>query len=510
MKNFYMPADIREADNIAAAKYGVPSVVLMENAAKNAARAAVELAGDPKDRFVILAGRGNNGGDGFAAARHLLIGGAAVTVLKSDADEVYKNDAAVNLAILRRFDGERLRIFDTPELTDSEISSLIGGARCVIEGLLGTGTSGAPRKEPARLMRLLEGCKNVLALDIPSGIDPESGGVYEPCIRAAETVTFLAPKYGMAFCPAADCCGRIITADIGVPPEAILPERPKMSLYESGDLHRMLPEISRNIHKTERGNLLVYAGSGSYRGAPLLTVRGALRAGAGLVFAAVPDFIAPHISAELPEAIVLPLATRNGEVEGTSASAVISEWLPKCAALVAGPGCGRSEGVEELFLWLWKNCRLPLLLDADMLWFYGRNLSELAPRADVLLTPHSAEAGRILGLTPAEVDSKRAECVLSLTAKTGQALLKGRNTLVASSEELRMIAAGSPSLAVPGSGDVLSGIIGAFIAAGIPIADAATAGALAHGLAGEALEARLGVRGALAGEIADEIPAVLK
>ena len=122
----------------------------------------------------------------------------------------------------------------------------------------------------------------------------------------------------------------------------------------------------------------------------------------------------------------------------------------------------------------------------------------------------SAEAGRILGLTPAEVDSKRAECVLSLTAKTGQALLKGRNTLVASSEELRMIAAGSPSLAVPGSGDVLSGIIGAFIAAGIPIADAATAGALAHGLAGEALEARLGVRGALAGEIADEIPAVLK
>ncbi|WP_455966349.1 NAD(P)H-hydrate dehydratase, partial [Cloacibacillus porcorum] len=258
------------------------------------------------------------------------------------------------------------------------------------------------------------------------------------------------------------------------------------------------------------GNLLVYAGSGSYRGAPLLTVRGALRAGAGLVFAAVPDFIAPHISAELPEAIVLPLATRNGEVEGASASAVISEWLPKCAALVAGPGCGRSEGVEELFLWLWKNCRLPLLLDADMLWFYGRNLSELAPRADVLLTPHSAEAGRILGLTPAEVDSKRAECAFALTAKTGQALLKGRNTLVASSEELRMIAAGSPSLAVPGSGDVLSGIIGAFIAAGIPIADAATAGALAHGLAGEALEARLGVRGALAGEIADEIPAVLK
>ncbi|MCD7953105.1 MAG: NAD(P)H-hydrate dehydratase [Synergistaceae bacterium] len=510
MKNFFMPADIREADNIAASKYGIPSVVLMENAAKNAARAAVTLSGGPKGSFVVLAGRGNNGGDGFAVARHLLIGGAEVTVLKSDADEIYKNDAAVNLEILRRLGGKRLRIFDTPELTDSEISALLGRACCVIEGLLGTGTSGAPRKEPARLIRLLEGCKNVLALDVPSGIDPESGGVYEPCVRAAETVTFLAPKYGMAFQPAADNCGNIITADIGVPPEAILPEKHKLSLYESRDLHSMLPEISRNIHKTERGNVLVYAGSGSYRGAPLLTVRGALRAGAGLVFAAVPDFIAPHISAEIPEAIVLPLATRNGEVESASSAAVISEWLPKCAALVAGPGCGRSEGAGELFLWLWKTCRLPLLLDADMLWFYARNLPELTPRADVLLTPHSAEAGRILGLAPAEVDSKRAECAFALAAKAGQALLKGRNTLIAFSEELRMIAAGSPSLAVPGSGDVLSGVIGAFIAAGIPIADAATAGALAHGLAGEALEARLGVRGALAREIADEIPAILR
>lgn len=174
MKNFYLPADIREADIIAADKYGVPSVVLMENAAKNAAREAVRLSGDPKGSFVVLAGRGNNGGDGFAAARHLIIGGAEVTVLKSDADEAYRNDAAVNLAILRRLNGGRLRIFDTPKLIDSEISALLDGAGCIVEGLLGTGTAGAPRKEPARLIRLLEGRKKILSLDIPSGIDPET------------------------------------------------------------------------------------------------------------------------------------------------------------------------------------------------------------------------------------------------------------------------------------------------------------------------------------------------
>ena len=475
VKNFYLPADIREADIIAADKYGVPSVVLMENAAKNAAREAVRLSGDPKGSFVVLAGRGNNGGDGFAAARHLIIGGAEVTVLKSDADEAYRNDAAVNLAILRRLNGGRLRIFDTPKLIDSEISALLDGAGCIVEGLLGTGTAGAPRKEPARLIRLLEGRKKILSLDIPSGIDPENGAVYDPCVKAAETVTFLAPKRGMAFLPA---------LDIGIPSNAILPQKPALSLWGLDDLHDLLPEVSRSIHKTERGNLLIYSGSGSYRGAPLLTARGALRAGAGLVFMAVPES-APAVS-------------------------VLAECLPKCAALVAGPGCGRSDGVGELFSWLWQNCRLPMLLDADMLWFFAQSGAGLPSREDVLLTPHSAEAGRILGLSPAEVDAGRAECVKALAVKTGQALLKGRNTLIASGGPLRMIGTGSPALAVPGSGDVLSGIIGAFIAAGLSIADAATAGALAHGAAGEVLEARFGLRGAFAREIADEIPAILR
>ncbi len=508
MQKYYFPADIRRADVIASEERSVPSVVLMENASKNASDEAFAMA-EGNAPFVLLAGVGNNGGDAFAAARHLLIKGADVVVLKCAADEKYKGDAAVNLSVLRRIGCGRLRLLDTADMTDDEIAKLLDCAACIIDGLLGTGTSGAPRKEPARIISLLTGRNNILSLDIPSGTDPESGAVYEPCVKASATVTFLAPKFGMAFEPARSACGRISTADIGVPPYAVLPEEPAVTLLSREDMKAFMPALPRDIHKTERGNVLIIAGSSEYRGAPLLSARGALRAGAGLVFLAVPEFIAPFASEKLPEAIVIPLPVKDGEISVQEAKDMLSKAMEKCSAVAAGPGCGRSASVEELFVWLWQSCRLPMLLDADMLWFFARRKDTLAPRSDVLLTPHSAEAGRILGITASEVDMNRAASARALAEKTGSALLKGRNTLVFSNNGLMMINAGSPALAVPGSGDVLSGVIAAFIASGKSVADAAAAGALAHALAGEALEEKYGTRGALASEIADEIPALL-
>lgn len=508
MQKYYFPADVRRADVIASEECCVPSVVLMENASKNAAAEAAAMA-EGNGPFVLLAGVGNNGGDAFAAARHLLIKGADVVVLKCAADEKYKGDAAVNLSVLRRIGESCLKLLDTADMTDAEITKLLDCAACIIDGLLGTGMSGAPRKEPARIISLLTGRNNILSLDIPSGTDPESGAVYEPCVKASATVTFLAPKSGMAFEPARSACGKIVTADIGVPPCAVLPDEPAVTLLSMGDLKSLLPVISRDIHKTERGNVLIIAGSAEYRGAPLLAARGALRAGAGLVFLAVPEFIAPYASEKLPEAIILPLPVIDGEISAASAKDLLSAAMQKCAAVAAGPGCGRLSCTDELFGWLWRSCRLPLLLDADMLWFFAQHQGELEPRGDVLLTPHSAEAGRILGISASEVSMDRAGSVRKLAQKTGNALLKGRNTLVFSSQGLKMIDAGSPTLAVPGSGDVLSGVTAAFMASGMSVADAAAAGALAHALAGEALEAKYGARGALASEIADEIPFLL-
>ncbi|MCF0247455.1 MAG: NAD(P)H-hydrate epimerase, partial [Synergistes sp.] len=311
MREYYLPSDIRSADTIAVEKFSVPSVVLMENAAKNAAAEAVKLAGGIKKRFLALAGRGNNGGDAFAAVRHLLLAGCEEAVIvKTVSDESYSCDAKVNLDILRRMTGnfpENLKIYDSANLNDDDIFSLCNNADCIIDGLLGTGASGAPRGEIGRIIGLLKPFGNVLSLDIPSGVDASTGVVYEPSVKAAVTATFLAPKFGAAFAPARDYCGEVKVHDIGVPKSLLLPERPALTEFERSDLHDMIPPLSRDIHKTNRGNLLIIAGSETYRGAPLLTALGALRAGAGIVYLAVPDVIAPYISAELPEVIVIPL-----------------------------------------------------------------------------------------------------------------------------------------------------------------------------------------------------------
>ncbi|OUO92628.1 NAD(P)H-hydrate dehydratase [Cloacibacillus sp. An23] len=510
MQKFYMPSDVREADSIAAERLGVPSVVLMENAARAAADAALSMSGG-RGPFAVLAGHGNNGGDGFAAARHLMLRGHGVTVIKTAADDKYKGDAAVNLGVIRKLECAELVIKDASRLDDGEISAILGGAAVIVDALLGTGASGAPRGEIARLIRLTDGYENILSLDIPSGADPDEGGCAVPCVRASATVTFLAPKKGMAFSPALEACGKITTADIGVPAALVLPENPALTIYCEKDIRGMLPPVMRSIHKTERGSLLICAGSAAYRGAPLLAALGALRAGAGLVYLAVPDFIASEVSAALPEAVILPLPTDGGAVDAAAAAPMIAEWMPKCGAAAIGPGMGRGEEAGALFSWFWENWRAPLLIDADMLYFFARELDGLEERDDALLTPHGGEAARILGLSAAEVEASREASARLLTRKAGFALLKGRNTLIASaSGELRMIGAGSPALAVPGSGDVLSGVIGALMASGLPVMDAAAAGALAHGAAGERLEERNGLRGTLAREIADEITQILR
>ncbi len=510
MKNFYLSADVRKADVIASEHYQIPTVILMENAARAAADSAESVARSD-GTFVVLAGHGNNGGDGFAAARHLTLRGHRVTVLKISGDDKYKNDALVNLRIIRELASSELSIKDSPDLSDCEITKILDGAAVIIDALLGTGAAGAPRGEAARLIKLAEGYDNILSLDIPSGADPDCGGCGDVCMRASATVSFLAPKKGLAFSPALEACGKIITADIGVPASRVLPDIPALSFYGEDDVCAMLRPIKSTIHKTERGSLLICAGSAAYRGAPLLAALGALRAGAGLVYLAIPDFIASEISAALPEAVILPLPTCGGIVDAEKAVSKVSEWMPRCGAAAIGPGVGRGEESGALFSWFWNNWRAPMLIDADMLYFFAQNRERLTAREDVILTPHEGEAARILGMSAPEVAASREASVKLLTGKVGFALLKGKNTLIASqSGELRMIASGSPALAVPGSGDVLSGIIGAAIAAGMPVMDAATLGALVHGAAGERLGKRIGLRGVLAREIANEIPQLMR
>ncbi len=520
VEKFYSAQDVRNADAVASGELGVPSSLLMENAAASAVRHITEKT--PRGgTAVMLAGPGNNGGDAFAAARQLVSVGRNAVVFKTANDESYKNDAALNLSLLKKLcdtcaaapTGPAVEIYDSELCGDDFIIAVLNKSACICDALLGTGSHGAPRGEIARLIKLLSGRGNITAFDIPSGIDPASGAVYEPCVSADTTVTFLAPKTGMAVFPACEKCGAVTVGSIGVPPECVLPKEPELRLWAASDIASLIPGIPADIHKTSRGSLLIFAGSAEYRGAPLLAARGALRAGAGLVFLAVPDFIAEGASQSLPEAIIVPLETKGGHIQAEKAIKTFEAYTLKCTAAAIGPGCGRGSECRDIFQWFWNTWEQPLLLDADMLYFFALEMAgHAAPRANALITPHSGEAARILGIDAAAVDADRMASVRRLAGAAGSALLKGRRTLVASAGDrcVNAAAAGAPSLAVPGSGDVLTGAAGAMMASGVPAARAAVAAALAHGAAGEALFKKYGPRGTLAAEIADEIPFFLR
>lgn len=279
-----------------------------------------------------------------------------------------------------------------------------------------------------------------------------------------------------------------------------------VSRYKRDKLEELVKSVPRDIHKGDRGGVLVVGGSWNYRGAPTLAALGALRAGAGFVVLAVPDFIADTASTLLPEAVFAPLRTTNNMIETVSLELCVSEWRKRCDSAVFGPGLGRDASVGSLTEWFWNNWNKPLLLDADALYFFSKPDYKLPLRADAVITPHSGEAAVILGVTAADINKARGIFAQQLAQKAGAAVLKGMNTIVAKAGENRIIDEGSPSLAVPGSGDVLSGAIGAFLASGMTPFDAATAGALLHAAAGSDIEARQGTRGALAREIADALP----
>lgn len=280
--------------------------------------------------------------------------------------------------------------------------------------------------------------------------------------------------------------------------------------YARKDLAAMLPLIADNIHKGDRGSVLICGGSWNYRGAPVLAALGALRAGAGYVVMAVPDFMVDAASILLPEAVFAPVQTVANSISAESLETTVEEWAHRCKSAIIGPGMGLSTVNKPIIRYFWDNWKASLLIDADALTLYADIQEELHFRKDVVITPHTGEAAKILKTDALTIENGRAGAALNLTRKSGTALLKGKGTLIASNNEIKMITEGTSALAVPGSGDVLSGIIGAFMASGMTVFDAAVAGALAHACVGNDMMKKFGPRGTLARDIANGIPYVLR
>lgn len=472
---------MRAADRHTIEELGLPSLVLMEQAAA-AVNAAVEERCESTDLVVVLCGRGNNGGDGLAMARQRhASGGLVEAVLVADPGEL-SQDAAAQWELAGRF-GVPRRVLTEEGLPALE--ELLKRAAVVVDALYGTGLDRALSGLPAQVVELINTVEGeVVAVDIPSGLSGNSGVLLGPAVEADLTVTFGALKWVHVLAPAALCCGDVVVADIGIP-QAAVEKVANGFVLEDQDVADFLPHRAPDAHKGHFGHLLVVAGRRGRAGAAALAAKAGVRGGAGLVTVATAvDAVSP-IQAQVPEAMVDPLPTgEDGSVSGEG----IEESLGKATAVAVGPGLGLGEGPRRLLsrlLELWSG---PLVLDADALTLLAGQLEKLKGRtAPTVLTPHPGELARLLGITSAQVQEDRPAWARKAAELCGgTVVLKGFHTLVAEAEgPLWINPTGSPGLASGGAGDVLTGLIGSFLAQGLPAKQAAALGVFLHGRAAE-------------------------
>ncbi|MBB6053761.1 NAD(P)H-hydrate dehydratase [Armatimonas rosea] len=484
-------AELREADRQAIDDLGIPGACLMQSAGEALARACAGA-----QRIAFLCGKGNNGGDGFAAARLLAVAGKEITVLLTTSEEEITGLAATHLAPLRA-SGVTVAPFSDAALAGHDL---------LVDCLLGTGTRGAPRGLVAEAIRAANASGiPLVACDLPSGVDADTGEVPGDAIRARATVTLSALKPGLLLYPGAELVGELTLAPIGLP--ILTP--PTQELTTIGWVRATLPkrQQGRDANKGAFGTVLVVAGARGMAGAAVLTATAALRAGAGLVYLAVPESLVATVAALSAEVVVRPLPeTPDGTHGGEGALETLLPLVARADAIALGPGLTAGAAVQDFVEALLTHTNLPLVIDADGLNCIAQRaalLSRLSGRERVL-TPHPGELGRLLGLPTRAVQASRTEVVGRVAQNFGSVtLLKGARTLVASpAGQLYYNREGSVSLATAGSGDVLTGVIAALLAQGLTAENAARCGAYWHALAGESLPV-----GSLAGEIRDALPA---
>ncbi len=344
-----------------------------------------------------------------------------------------------------------------------------------------------------------------MALDVPSGVEADTGRVEGPCVRAGLTVTFHGDMTGLRVTPGAEASGRVVVADIGVPSAVALP--PAAWLAGPGAV-RSVPSKASGADKYASGAVLVVAGSPGLTGAACLAARATLRAGAGLTVVAAPAGVQPVIAAHLLEVMCAPVPDEEGHFAPVSVDEVMAQ-ARRASAVAMGPGLGRAPATTEALLALLERMDRPVVLDADGLWHLGDAPERVAARAlPTVLTPHSGEAARLLGRERTEVEADRLACVRELARRAGAVVvLKGRATLTAAPDGTVVVnGTGSPALATAGTGDVLTGTIAAFLAKGMDPLPAAAAAVAVHGVAGE--RAARG-DGTIASDVLEALPEAL-
>jgi hydroxyethylthiazole kinase-like uncharacterized protein yjeF len=494
LQPLYDAAQMRAIDAWAIEHEGVPSLDLMERAGAGLAALAAELA--PSGRIVVVAGKGNNGGDGFVAARLLRAGGREVDVLLAGERSALSGDAATNL--------ERLG--------DAQPAALGHGiapdAALVIDAVLGTGSGGAPRGEAlAAIEAIAAAGVPVLAADVPSGVDASSGEVAGAAVVALATATFHGAKAGLWIEPGRGCAGSVRVIDIGMPSGA--PVEAGAGLIVDSVLE-LIPRRGISSTKFSSGRVLVAGGSAGLTGAPCLAALAAARAGAGYVSACAPASLAAIFQSRLLEQMTIALADDDGSHSPAGVAGLLEAAAARGGALVLGPGLGRSESAVAFAHEVIAGVGLPTVLDADGLNAFAGS-PEALRGATLVLTPHEGELARLLGSDAAAVSAARLVSAREAAERSGAVVvLKGDDTIVATPDGLAAVSPGAtPALATAGTGDVLSGVVGAMLAKGLAPFEAACAAVRMHALAGIRAGAAHGVEGVIASDVIAELGAVL-
>jgi ADP-dependent NAD(P)H-hydrate dehydratase / NAD(P)H-hydrate epimerase len=480
---------------------GVPVSTLMERAGFAVAHAAVDVAnGAYGRRAVVVCGKGNNGGDGLVAARYLAGWGMGVTVFLLSDPGTFGEPAAGNL---HRLGQSRVRSLPFSELA---FSRELERADVAVDGIFGTGFRGtAEGLQAAAIETLNESGVPVVSVDIPSGVEADTGMVRGPAIRAATTVTFGAPKVGTLLFPGAAHAGALEVADIGFPDDLMVGD---ILLVEPADVSSMLPVREPEDHKRRTGVVLIVAGSRLMSGAPWLVAQGAYRAGAGLVTVAVPDGVAQVLQSRLAEGTFLRLPEGPAGSIDESAWEVLEPRLERFDAVAVGPGLSTEDETPEFVRRLVRESPVPVVADADAINAFAGRPGELADRAsELVITPHAGEFGRLFGMPSSEILEDRVGLARKAAVETRSiVVLKGPRTLVALPDgEVRVNPTGSAALATGGTGDVLTGAVATYLARGLRPADAATVAVYLHGLAGEIAGETFG-DGTVSGDVARAFP----
>jgi NAD(P)H-hydrate epimerase len=497
-------------DRHAAERCGVPVAALMEEAGRRVTEAAgLLLGGLAGRRIALFCGRGNNGGDGFVAARLMREAGAHALAALAGPRAELRPDARDALAGAERAGVACVACAEEASLAAFAVRA--AGADLVVDALLGTGFTPPARGLAAAAIRGINRLgRPVLAVDLPSGLAADDGRIGGDAVRATATVTFGYPKRGLVEYPAAALAGRLWCGDIGFPHEADGVVPGDLNLLTPADLAPQLAPRDPQCHKGTCGHVLLLAGSRGLVGAAALAARGALRGGAGLVTVALPASIAPPLLPGLPEAMLLPLPDGGLGTVGPAAAEPLRERLAGARSLAIGPGLSRTAESAALVREIARTATVPLLLDADAL--HALAVPPAPPTSwragPAVLTPHPGEAALLLGTNAAAVQEDRVAAARRCAARYGAVVvLKGARTVVAAPEGTAWInPTGNPGMAAPGMGDVLAGLIAAHLARGIAPLEAALLGVHVHGLAGDLAAAAAGPWGLLASEVADLIP----